>query len=59
MVLLRSTKAHYTVVGYDCSDMNLIANISTEIQPKDTFEIVNSTPGHVQIIQEVHSAQVK
>ena len=57
--VLKPAKAKYSVVGYDCSDMNLIQNISTEIQPHDSFEVVNSTPGHVQILQEVHSSQVK
>ena len=49
----------YSITGYDCSNLNFIKNISTETNENERFEAVNITKGHVQIIQQVHSSQVK
>ena len=49
----------YSITGYDCSNLNFIKNISTEKNENERFEAVNITKGHVQIIQQVHSSQVK
>ena len=49
-----------TVTGYDCSDISFIRNISlTEISTVQKFESVTATPGVVQIMQEIHSSQVR